>query len=138
MTDTPLLKPLHCGISVADMQASIDWYTEMLGFKLKSRQQVEMLKCEVAFLEMGDFELELFCHQETIALPPERREPNKDIQTQGIKHLCYAVEDVSKLLDDLRSKGADIVFGPMEMEGTLIGFVRGGNVSVYTGARRIT
>ena len=120
----PLMKPLHCGISVADMQASVDWYTNMLGFKLKSRRKVDMLKCEVAFLGMGDFELELFCHQETIPLPPDRREPNKDIQTQGIKHVCYAVEDVSHLLDNLRKKGADIVFGPMEMEGTLVGFIR--------------
>lgn len=119
-----LLKPLHCGISVADMQASIDWYRSMLGFELVSRDQVDMLKCEVAFLKMGDFELELFCHRETIPLPPDRREPNKDIQTQGIKHVCYAVADVAALLEDLRSKGADIVFGPMEMEGTLIGFIR--------------
>jgi hypothetical protein len=34
------------------------------------------------------------------------------------------VENVAQLLDDLRSKGADIVFGPMEMEGTIIGFIR--------------
>jgi len=120
----PLLRPLHCGISVADMQESIDWYQNMLGFELVSRDQIDMLKCEVAFMKMGDFELELFCHRETIALPPDRREPNKDIQTQGIKHVCYAVADVAKLLEDLRAKGADIVFGPMEMEGTLIGFIR--------------
>ncbi len=121
---TPLLTPLHCGISVANMQESIDWYQNMLGFELVSRQQVEMLKCEVAFLKMGDFELELFCHRETIPLPADRREPNKDIQTQGIKHVCYAVENVAQLLEALRSKGADIVFGPLEMEGTLIGFIR--------------
>ena len=119
-----LLKPLHCGISVANMQASIDWYSKMLGFELLSRKQVDMLKCEVAFLKTGDFELELFCHQDTIPLPPDRSIPDKDIQTQGIKHVCYAVENVAQLLDDLRSKGADIVFGPMEMEGTLIGFIR--------------
>jgi methylmalonyl-CoA/ethylmalonyl-CoA epimerase len=121
---TPLLRPLHCGISVANMQESIDWYQDMLGFELVSRDQIDMLKCEVAFMEMGDFQLELFCHRETIALPPDRRVPNKDIQTQGIKHVCYAVADVAGLLEDLRAKGADIVFGPMEMEGTLIGFIR--------------
>jgi len=122
--DKPLLKPLHCGISVADMQESIDWYVHMLGFELVFRKDIEVLHCEVAFLKMGDFEIELFCHHNTIPLPPDRREPDKDIQTQGIKHLCYEVDDIATLLNDLRTKGADVVFGPREMEGTLMGFIR--------------
>jgi methylmalonyl-CoA/ethylmalonyl-CoA epimerase len=120
----PLLKPLHCGISVANMQESIAWYTKMLGFELLSRKEIDMLNCEVAFLRMGDFEIELFRHHNTLPLPPDRREPNKDIQTQGIKHICYAVEDIATLLTDLRAKGVDVVFGPNQMEGTLIGFIR--------------
>jgi methylmalonyl-CoA/ethylmalonyl-CoA epimerase len=120
----PLLKPLHCGISVANMQESIAWYTKMLGFELLWCKEIEMLNCEIAFLRMGDFEIELFRHHNTLPLPPDRREPNKDIQTQGIKHLCYAVEDIATLLTDLRAKGADVVFGPQQMEGTLMGFIR--------------
>jgi len=123
-TKKPLLKPLHCGISVADMDESIKWYTGMLGFELIFRKDFDMLDSEVAFLKLGDFEIELFGHHNTIPLPPERREPNKDIQTQGIKHLCYEVRDIKDLFDDLRKKGADIVFGPNPMEGTLMGFVR--------------
>lgn len=119
-----LLKPLHCGISVADMQESIDWYVNMLGFELIFRKNIEVLHCEVAFLKMGDFEIELFRHQNTISIPPDRKEPDKDIQTQGIKHLCYEVEDIASFLNDLRAKGVDIVFGPREMEGALMGFIR--------------
>ncbi|MDB9822451.1 VOC family protein [Deltaproteobacteria bacterium] len=120
----PSLKPLHCGISVAHMQESIEWYEKTLGFELIERKNFDMLNCEIAFLKTGDFEIELFRHYDTIPLPPDRREPDKDIQTQGIKHLCYEVEDITALLNDLRQKGADIVFGPREMEGTLMGFIR--------------
>jgi hypothetical protein len=40
---------------------------------------------------MGDFEVELFRHHNSLPLQPERRELDKDIQTQGKKHICYEV-----------------------------------------------
>ena len=120
----PLLIPLHCGISVAHMQESIEWYENMLGFTLLWRKDIEALNCEIAFLKMGDFEIELFRHHETLPLPAERRDPDKDIQTQGIKHVAYEVENIAVLLKDLRGKGVDVVFGPMPMEGTVMGFIR--------------
>lgn len=120
----PLLKPLHCGISIADMEESIAWYTNMLGFELLWRKEFDALNCEIAFLRMGDFEIELFRHHNTLPLPPDRKEPGKDIRTQGIKHVCYEVENITSLLADLRAKGADVVFGPDRMEGTLMGFIR--------------
>jgi len=122
--DKPMVKPLHCGISIADMQESIEWYNKMLGFELLFRKDIDILNCEIAFLKTGDFEIELFRHHNTLPLPPDRREPNKDIQTQGIKHICYEVEDITTLLNDLRAKGVDVVFGPIQMEGTLMGFIR--------------
>lgn len=120
----PLVKPLHCGISFANMQESIEWYEKMLGFELLFRKNVDMLNSEIAFLKTGDFEIELFRHHNTLPLPSERREPNEDIQTQGIKHVCYEVEDITALLNDLRAKGADVVFGPMQIKDTLVGFIR--------------
>jgi methylmalonyl-CoA/ethylmalonyl-CoA epimerase len=120
----PLLKPSHCGISIANMKESIEWYEKMLGFELVSCKDFDMLNCEVAFLKTGNFEIELFRHFNTLSLPPDRREPNKDIQTQGIKHVCYEVEDITSLFNNLRAKGVDIVFGPTKMENTLMGFIR--------------
>ena len=118
------LKPLHLGLSVANMQESIDWYHDMLGFELLFRKDIEFLRCEVAFMKKCNFQIELFKHYDTISLPADRLEPNKDIQTQGTKHICYEVEDITQLLGDLRAKGVDIVMGPMKMEETLMGFVR--------------
>ncbi len=122
--NSPLLKPLHCGISVADMQGSIEWYEKILGLHLVFRQDYEELKCEIAFLKMGDFQIELFRHHNTIPLPPERRDPSRDVQVQGIKHVAYEVKDIAALLVDFREKGVDVVFGPVPMEGMLVGFIR--------------
>jgi methylmalonyl-CoA/ethylmalonyl-CoA epimerase len=120
-----VIKPVHCVMSVADMQESIDWYEKMLGLELLFRENVDALECEVAFLNMGDFGIKLFRHYKTIPLPAGRKDPNSDLQTQGIKHVCYEVEDIDGVLEDLRGKGADIAFGPIKMmDGTLISFIR--------------
>jgi len=36
-TDTFQLIPHHCGISVPDLEASIAWYRDMLGFSVEKR-----------------------------------------------------------------------------------------------------
>ena len=95
-----LLKPLHAGISVAELDRSIAWYTGLLGFHLRSRSDQPDLDCELCFLERDGFQL----------LPPERLHPNEDLKTIGTKHIAFAVDDLSELLARCASCGADIVF----------------------------
>ncbi|MCF8094937.1 MAG: VOC family protein [Desulfobacteraceae bacterium] len=121
------LKPLHCGISVADIEASIKWYGEMLNFELEWCKEVPELNAVLAFLKHGDFEIELFQHHESMPLPKERLMPDEDIKTQGTKHVCFETQDIKGLFDRLREKGCDIVMGPNPMEGTLMGFIRDNN-----------
>ena len=121
----PLLKPAHCVISVADMQESIDWYIKMLGLELLFREYIEPLECEVAFLKMGDFGVKLFRHRNTIPSSAGKVDPSRDLQTQGLKHVCYEVDDIAAIFADLRAKGAEIVSGPIPMpDGAVIGFIR--------------
>ena len=35
------LKPHHCGISVPDLETSVAWYRDMLGFSVKARLTLE-------------------------------------------------------------------------------------------------
>jgi len=119
--------PLHVGLSVADIDESIGWYREHLGFEVVSREYIAPLKCDVCFLSNGIFAIELFRHDETVALPPERREPDSDIQTQGTKHICYACDDVASFVETLKRKGADVVFGPRKMNEDVIAYVRDNN-----------
>lgn len=118
-----LVKPLHVGVSVADMDESIKWYHDMLGFEQISRKYFEFLKAEIVFLKSGDFEIELFKYDNPVPLPEDRKFPNRDLQTMGIKHVAYEVEDVTRLLADLKARGVNVVMGPNPMEGTLMGFI---------------
>lgn len=121
-----LLTPIHQGISVPDMDASVAWYREMFGFEPVSDEVVAPLGCRIVFLRLGSFELELFQYlgEDRKALPPERREPNEDIKTCGTKHVAYAVEDLRGLAAQLRAKGVDFAMEPFPMHEDLVCFIR--------------
>ncbi len=119
-----MLKPLHTGISVKSMEDSLAWYQDVLGFELVSKKDMDMLKSIVAFIRLGDFEIELFEHYDSLPIPEERKVPQMDIQTQGTKHICFHTDDIDTLFGEFRDKNVDIVFGPQPMEGTRMGFIR--------------
>jgi len=120
------LRPDHAGISVGDLDASITWYRDMLGFELI--RVVDIPDAEeagrVALLRYGDFILELFSVPGAASLPEERRHPTTDLLTHGIKHVAYAVPDIAALMEDLKAKGADVVWDIAVHDGSLCAFVR--------------
>jgi methylmalonyl-CoA/ethylmalonyl-CoA epimerase len=118
------LRPDHAGISVGDLEASIAWYRDMLGFELDRVVDVPEDTGTVALIRQGDFILELFCIPGAAPLPDERRYPWSDIRTQGIKHVAYAVPDIVALMDDLRAKGVEVVWDTRVHDGVACAFVR--------------
>ena len=120
------LKPLHVGISVANMDASIKWYQDKLDCELMWCREFPALKTKIAFLKHGDFEVGLFEHFDSIALPEERKLPISDLQTQGTKHVAFGVEDIETLFKRFHTEGVDVVFGPVESppKDAFFGFIR--------------
>ena len=105
------LRPHHVGISVADLDQSIAWYEEYLGFSLESTGGVPEDDGRMAMLvSEGGFRVELFELPGAAALPDERRHPATDLRTHGVKHVAYEVDDIEALAERLRGLGADIVW----------------------------
>lgn len=125
-TIRPLLRPDHVGLSVGDLEASISWYRDMLGFELV--RIVDIPEAEdagkVALVRQDDFLLELFCLPEAAALPEERRHPSTDLLTQGVKHLALATADLDALVEGLKAKGVDLVWDIAVHDNTRCAFVR--------------
>jgi methylmalonyl-CoA/ethylmalonyl-CoA epimerase len=118
------IRPEHAGISVGDLEASIAWYRDMLGFTVDRIVQIPEDTGRVALMSLGDFRLELFCIPEANPLPDERRYPWTDIRTHGIKHIAYAVSDIEALMDSLKEKGVDVVWDTRVHDGDTCAFVR--------------
>ena len=104
------LKHHHGGISVPDLDASIQWFARVLDFEVENRFEIPAIPARVAMLRRGDLRVELFEVPGAQGLPEERRQPNTDLRTHGNKHLAFAVKDADATAEVLKARGADIVF----------------------------
>lgn len=118
------IRPDHAGISVADLEASVAWYGDMLAFTVDRIVDVPEDTGRVALIRNGDFILELFCIPGAAPLPEERRHPATDLRTHGIKHVAYAVPDLRALMHELKAKDVDVVWDIVLHDKTLCAFVR--------------
>jgi len=123
MAEAMELVPHHVGLSVPDLQSSIKWYQDMLGFILEKQMEMPPLHAKIAFMKYGDFRIELFEVAGAKPLPEDRRFPQKDLTTHGWKHLSIGVKEPKKVLEMLKNKGADIALEG-EVNGEAMGFVR--------------
>ena len=104
------LKLHHGAISVPDIDASIAWYREMLGFEIEKRFEIPGGLAQVAMLLRGDMRIELFQPGKGEPMSEDRRHPNRDILTHGNKHVAFAVPNARAAAEDLVARGADLVF----------------------------
>ena len=121
------LIPHHVGISVANMEESIQWYQTHLKGRLEYVKDFPPLKAKIAFIKIGDFKIELFEHYETKALNDYRKHPLTDMQYQGTLHICFEVkEGIEVFFEKLKTNEVDIVMGPMlsPPKDAMMGFIR--------------
>ena len=115
--------PLHVGISVDNMEESLEWYKKNLDFELVKDNYVPPLGARICFVRNGDFELELFRYDDPKPIPADRLTPNSDLQTVGTKHVAFQVPDMKALKEKFLANGVDIAH-EVTMEGNSVMFVR--------------
>jgi methylmalonyl-CoA/ethylmalonyl-CoA epimerase len=120
------LKAHHIGISVSKLDDSINWYSNILGFKLTWKTEFADIQTKIAFLKNENIEIELFEAFENLPLPKERFWPNIDLKTNGTKHIAFEVENIIQLFELFKSKDIDIALSPRESppKDALFGFIR--------------
>ncbi len=116
--------PHHFGMSVSDLDATIDWFSRVLGFELDRKEDfLAKFGVHIAFIKNGDFSIELFQHDEAQPASPERSVPNDDIRTLGNKHMCFQISDMDAMVERLKANDVTIVMGPFEAPGSVAAFV---------------
>jgi methylmalonyl-CoA/ethylmalonyl-CoA epimerase len=78
----------HVAFSVPDLEASIRWYREALGFEVEWRLHVASVPADVAMLRRGVMRVELFQPEHGAPLPAGRSNVQEDLRTHGTKHLA--------------------------------------------------
>jgi methylmalonyl-CoA/ethylmalonyl-CoA epimerase len=114
----------HVGISVANLEESVDWYIEMLGFELaRPINRNPDSAMTIAQIRRGDFNIELFEIDGAEPLPEYRRDPSADLRVHGIAHFAFEVDDAIAVMEELEAKGVEIVLRPREGGGPAFFFV---------------
>lgn len=118
------LTPHHGGLSVPNLEASIAWYRDILGFDLEKTGEIPPAHARYAFLARDAFRIELIEVAGAHPMPDDRRYPNQDIATHGTKHLAFIVEDLRGLLANLKEKGVDVAMDLFEIDNSYVTFIR--------------
>lgn len=114
MTQPITLSSLHhVGATVSDLDASIVWYRETLGFELLSSYGWPGVRA--AFIGRGDIRIELFQNEEAAPMTDDRRKPETNLRIGGIGPLALAVADLDAAMADLRDRQVEIVAPPREV-----------------------
>lgn len=95
----------HIGIAVKNLEETLKFYQEVLGLELDGIEIVEEQKVKVAFLPIGDTEIELL--ESTDKEGPIARYIEK--KGEGIQHIAYRVDDIEKAIEEMKSKGIRMI-----------------------------
>ncbi len=111
----------HIGIAVKNLEESMKFYRNQLGFTFNGVDEVASQKVKVAFFKIGETNIELV--QATSEDSPIAKYLEKN--REGIHHICYEVEDINAALDNLKSKGVKLIDNePRDgAHGTKVAFV---------------
>ncbi|WP_428028143.1 VOC family protein [Altererythrobacter sp.] len=118
------LRNHHCGISVPDLEASIAWYRDMLGFAVELRTNMPQVPFSGAFLKRGSTRIELFERPGAAPLPPDRRDPDADLATHGTKHMALEVSDIHGAFAFLTERGVEVAMPIFKCCGMSAGYIR--------------
>ncbi len=115
-----ITKVNHVAIAVSDLEAGLGFWRDALGLRVDHVEDVPSQKAEVAFIPVGDTEVELV----------KPTAPDTGVakflaeRGGGMHHLCFEVDDLDELLATLKAKGVRLINeAPQVLPGRRIAFV---------------
>ena len=95
----------HIGIAVKNMDEALAFYRDTLGISSTGTEVIEEQKVKVAFLPLGDTELELL--ESTSPEGPVAKFIEK--RGEGIQHIALRVENIEEALKELKEKDFKLI-----------------------------
>ena len=102
-----ILRLDHVGIAVNNLEETLKFYEDVLGLKCEGTEIVEDQKVKVAFLPVGDTELELL--ESTCEDGPIAKFIAKNGGRGGIQHVAVRVDDIEKAIEEVKEKGYKMI-----------------------------
>ncbi|MGL4489910.1 MAG: VOC family protein [Rhizobiaceae bacterium] len=135
----PLLdiRPYAITMSVPDIEATVAWYDEILGFKVDKRKSYPEFKTKLAFLVRDSFRVELI-EDENAKPGIVRPDAPAHTSTHGYSQFMFGTDDLAAVKAKLLVKGVPIHF---EFENAELGvrffFIRDPNQNLIAFVQRL-
>jgi methylmalonyl-CoA/ethylmalonyl-CoA epimerase len=110
----------HVAIAVSDVDASLTFWRDALGLAVDHIEDVPSQKATVVFIPVGESEVEL------VRPTSDDTGVAKFLAERGggMHHLCFEVDDIQSMLNDLLVKGIRLINEtPLELPGRKMAFV---------------
>jgi catechol 2,3-dioxygenase-like lactoylglutathione lyase family enzyme len=105
----------HVEIVTDQLERTVDFYTDVLGFKLKARDRIDRsslgVPMQLVYLELGGTSVELMAYEGGSVAPAPADEH------LGYRMMALEVTDMQSTIDYLKAKGVAITWGPRVREG---------------------
>jgi len=104
----------HVEIVTDQLDRTVQFYTDVLGFRVKARDRIESsglgVPIDLVYLDLGGTVVELISYQGASLDPAPEKEH------LGYRMIALEVDDMQKTIDDLKSNGVDVAWGPRVRE----------------------
>ena len=99
----------HIEITTGNLEKTISFYTNILGFKIKERNQMDRPPLEeIDYLTLGDTMIEVLAVKDPAPLATQPWQV-------GYRMMALEVDDMEKTVDYLKSQAIEITWGPVTM-----------------------
>jgi methylmalonyl-CoA epimerase len=95
----------HIGVAAKEMEGALRFFTEKLGMMATGFETVEEQAVRVAFLPLGEGEIEIL----------ESTQPDGPVakfieaRGEGVQHIALRVDDLDAALQELKAKGVRLI-----------------------------
>jgi len=100
----------HIELVTAEPERAVRFYTEVLGFEVRSRFTVPG-GLELVYLDLGGTTVELMTYTGT------QPAPRAEGERLGYRMMALEVDDMQRALDELKAKGVEPSWGPIVRPG---------------------
>jgi len=120
----------HINLVVSDLQRSVKFYTDMLGFKETNRVHLEGewiesivglkgVVADVVFImaPAGEPKIELLCYKSPIG---DSIPSNSLANTIGLRHIAFRVDDIYEMAGRLKKAGVKLLSEPVTVPTTVL------------------
>ena len=131
----------HINLVVSDLEKSVDFYTNLLGFKEVRRAHLEGdwiekivglkdVKAEVAYIVApeGEPRIELLWYSTPAG---ESARMNSQANTIGLRHIAFRVDDIQRSFQKLKDAGVTIISEPTTVPASVISHDMGRKTLCY-------